>query len=124
MTDFIVDGHFERHIRRMREMYRRRRDVLVALLARSLGDLVKIDAPDSGMNLIVWLPTALNDARVAAALLAAGVDALPISAFALARRMRPGLLLGYSGVREPELRDGVIALKKVLTAQVAGARRR
>ena len=71
------------------------------------------------MNLIAWLPPGTSDARVSAALAAVGVDSVPLSACALKRRIRPGLLLGFSGVREPELREGFARLRTVVR-QLAG----
>jgi GntR family transcriptional regulator/MocR family aminotransferase len=114
MADFMAEGYFERHIRRMRAIYQSRRRLLVRLLRRYLDGLVEVDAPDAGMNLIAWLPRTMNDVRVSRALASVGVDALPMSAWAIERRLRPGLLLGYSGIREPELREGVLRLRNAL----------
>jgi GntR family transcriptional regulator/MocR family aminotransferase len=114
MAEFIREGHFDRHIRRMRTIYQSRRNLLVKLLTRELGGLLEIDAPDSGMNLMAWLPRRMNDAKVSARLLEEGIDAIPLSAFVLKQRRRPGLLLGFSGIREPDIRVGVSRLRRVL----------
>jgi GntR family transcriptional regulator/MocR family aminotransferase len=114
MADFMNDGHFVRHIRRMRTVYAARRELLVKLLTRDLGDLIDVDAPDSGMNLIAWLRPGVDDIEVSRALAAEEIDALPLSACVLKRTLRPGLLLGFSGIREPELRQGATRLAKVL----------
>jgi GntR family transcriptional regulator/MocR family aminotransferase len=116
MADFMAAGHFERHIRRMRAIYRARRQMLTTLIERALGGLVEVDAPDAGMNLIVWLPPALSDTAVAAALYGAGIDALPMSKCSIENKMRPGLLLGFSGVREADLKSGVAVLQRVVGA--------
>ncbi len=118
MADFMSEGHFERHIRRMRTMYRSRRQLLVRLLRRELAGLVEVDAPDAGMNLIAWLPAGMNDVEASRVLASVDVDALPLSAWTLERRLRPGLLLGYSGVREPDLRIGVGRLRDALRSLV------
>ena len=114
LADFIQEGHFERHIRRMRAIYRSRRQLLLGLLRRELGGLVEVEAPDAGMNLVVWLPKGAEDAKVSAELAAAQVDAMPLSAWRIQRHLPPGLLLGYSGVREADLREGVRRLRAVL----------
>ena len=98
----------------MRAMYHSRRQLLVTLLRRELGDRVRIDAPDAGLNLIVWLPTGSSDVATSEALADEGVDALPLSSCVLRRKLPPGLLLGYSGVRPAELREGVTRLARVL----------
>ena len=121
MADFMREGYFERHIRQMRAIYESRRDLFVKLLARECGNLVDVDAPDSGMNLIAWLPPATDEAAVVAALLANGLDVLPLSSCAIKRRLRPGLLLGFSGIREAELRDGVVRLRRVLEQTIGKA---
>lgn len=117
MADFIADGHFERHIRRMRAIYQSRRALLVRLLERQLGSLVDVDAPDAGLNLIVWLPPGSRDRAIARALADEGIDVMPISQFTK-RRLRPGLLLGYSGIREPDLRRGVARFAAIVRSLV------
>ena len=81
-----------------------------------------VDAPDAGMNLIAWLPQhgpAANDKRMCQALAQAGIDALPLSDCVMQRKLRPGLLLGFSGIREPDIREGVQKLRRVLEAQMS-----
>jgi GntR family transcriptional regulator/MocR family aminotransferase len=116
MADFIREGHFERHIRQMRAIYQARRALFVKLLTRECAGLLEVDAPDAGMNLIAWLPDDMSDATISEALKVAGVDSLPLSSCAMKRRLRPGLLLGFSGIREADIRDGVGRLTSVLRA--------
>jgi GntR family transcriptional regulator/MocR family aminotransferase len=120
MADFMVEGHFERHVRQMRAIYQARRELFVTLLKRECAGLLDVHAPDAGMNLIAWLPPhgpTSDDKRMCAALAGAGVDALPLSACVMKRKLRPGLLLGFSGIREPDIRDGVQKLRRVLLAE-------
>ena len=114
MADFIADGHFERHIRRMRAIYQERQAVLVECAARELAGRMTVPPADAGMTLIGWLPPGDDDIAVSRTVCSAGVDVLPLSPFAVSRRINPGLLLGYSGVREDEIREGVTALAAVL----------
>ena len=113
MADFIVEGHFERHIRRMRAIYQERQEVLVESAARELAGRIAVAPADAGMTLIGWLQPADDDVGICGAAARAGVDVLPLSPFATSRRIDPGLLLGYSGVREDEIREGVIRLAAV-----------
>jgi GntR family transcriptional regulator/MocR family aminotransferase len=114
MAAFLAEGHFERHVRRMRTIYASRRQLLVDLLERELGGRVEVDAPDSGMNLVAWLPPGSSDVELSRALEGVGVDAVPVSACALEASLRPGLILGFSGTGEAELREGVARLGRVL----------
>jgi GntR family transcriptional regulator / MocR family aminotransferase len=113
MTDFIVEGHFERHIRRMRAIYHERQVLLVNLARERFGGLLDVRPADAGMTVIGWLGAGLDDVTTARAAERAGLHVLPLSPLSV--RPLPGaLLLGYAGVRDDEIRDGVNRLAIVL----------
>jgi GntR family transcriptional regulator/MocR family aminotransferase len=114
VAEFIVEGHFERHIRRMRTLYQSRHELLVHVLRKRLGDRVAIASSDAGMNLVLWLPPHLDDQRVAAAAKAHDLDLLPLSALTVSHFHRPGLLLGFGGIQEREIVEGVERLERAL----------
>ena len=114
MTDFILDGHFARHLRRMRSLYAERQDFLVEQVARRLGGLLDIGPRESGMYLVAWLPPDCSDRAAAAALAAAGISALPLSALTLATARPPGLVLGYTGHGEAAMARAVERMATVL----------
>jgi len=114
MTDFILDGHFARHLRRMRSLYAERQDFLVEQVARRLGGLLDIGPRESGMYLVAWLPPDRSDRAAAAALAAAGISALPLSALTLATARPPGLVLGYTGHGEAAMARAVERMVAVL----------
>ena len=118
MTDFIAGGHFERHIRTMRELYHERQQVLVAAAGAELGGMLDVRPADSGMTLLARLPDGARDYEVHRAAAQGGVDVLPLSRFS-PRVLPPGLLLGYAGVRDWEIREGVSRLRQVLEARAA-----
>jgi GntR family transcriptional regulator/MocR family aminotransferase len=113
MTDFIVEGHFERHIRRMRAIYHERQVLLVNLARERLGGLLDVRPADAGMTVVGWLGGGLDDVGTARAAERAGLHVLPLSPLAV-RPLPPALLLGYAGVRDDEIRDGVNRLAIVL----------
>ena len=117
MTDFIVEGHFERHIRRMRAIYHERQVLLVNLARERLGGLLDVRPADAGMTVVGWLGGGLDDVATAKAAERAGLHVLPLSPLAV-RPMPPALLLGYAGVRDDEIRDGVNRLAIVLEQAV------
>ena len=114
MTDFILDGHFARHLRRMRSLYAERQDFLVEQVARRLGGLLEIGPRDSGMYLVAWLPSDRSDRAAATALAAAGISVLPLSALTLATARPPGLVLGYTGHGEAAMARAVERMAAVL----------
>ena len=117
MTDFIVEGHFERHIRRMRAIYHERQVLLVNLARERLGGLLDVRPADAGMTVVGWLGGGLDDVATARAAERAGLHVLPVSPLAV-RPLPPALLLGYAGVRDDEIRDGVNKLAIVLEQAV------
>ena len=114
MTEFMLDGHFARHLKRMRACYAGRQQFLIAQLARRLGDTVEIRPVESGMYLTAWLPWGWSDREAAAALAAAGVATVPLSSLTLETARRPGLVLGYTGHSEAAIVRAVETMAAVL----------
>jgi len=122
LTDFIEEGHFGRHIRRMRTLYRERQTILVKALREEAGDLLEVETSSAGIHLPVWLPEGLDDREVSREALARGVEARPMSAFYAGRPGRGGLELGYAAYDEEKLRRGAARLAEAVRA-CASARR-
>ena len=97
-----------RHIRRMRMLYAERQAALVDAASRELGEALDLRPADAGMHLN-GLPAA-GDRRPApsrAARPRSGVEASPLSAYALGPLTRGGLVLGYAGARPADIRSAV-----------------
>jgi GntR family transcriptional regulator / MocR family aminotransferase len=60
LADFMAEGYFARHLRRMRQLYRERRNALVDALTRELGNRLEVTVPEAGMHLVVWLPSGMS----------------------------------------------------------------
>lgn len=114
MTEFMLQGHFARHLKRMRTLYAERQADLTGLLARALGDLIETTPNESGMYLVGWLPPGWDDRATAARLDAAGVTAAPLSALTLMTKRRPALVLGYTGHSEAAMARAVERMAEVL----------
>lgn len=104
---FIEEGRFSEHIRKMRNIYRERRDILMEeLLSQCPGDL-EPEPTDAGMHLIAWLNNGLSDLPAHTALLTAGVESLPVSVYSLLPDQRPGLVLGFSSAQPSQIPGAV-----------------
>ena len=114
MTDFIRQGHFARHIRRMRTLYMERRAVLVRALREHLGDGLEVVGAEAGMQLTTLLPPGVDDVAVSRAAAEQGVSARPLSACYLRRPRRGGLILGYGGANRDAIEAGVRGLRRAL----------
>jgi GntR family transcriptional regulator/MocR family aminotransferase len=117
MTEFILEGHFARHLKRMREHYAERHAFVCDLLERWLGGLLDIRPIEPGMYLTVSLPLGWDDRAVAAGLAAAGVVALPLSELTLAGKRSPGLVLGYAGHGEAAMTRAAERMASVLESK-------
>jgi GntR family transcriptional regulator/MocR family aminotransferase len=114
LHEFIRDGHFARHLRRMRAVYSERRRVLVSAIESELGDSVRIAGDLAGMHLVVTLPPVARDHDIAVRAARRGLSVIPLSSCYAGPRPRPGLVLGYGATRVPEIPDAVRQLKAVL----------
>jgi len=122
LADFIGEGHFERHLRRMRLLYRERQELLVESARRHLAGLLTVAPSDGGMHLVGWLPAGVNDREVSRAARARGVVAPPLSFFAESRPHRSGLLLGYAALTAAQIESGTRQLAAALDPLVRAAR--
>src|SRR4030095_5150897 len=98
LCDFIVDGHFARHLRRMRELYASRLAVLRASVERKLGGLLEVQQVEAGVQTLGWLRQGLDAEAVARAAADGGVEVIPLRRFVLERERPEGLLLGFAAV--------------------------
>ena len=113
LAHFINEGHFARHIRKMRALYQERQAALIEAASRELDGLLEVNAAEAGMHLIGWLPDKMNDQFVSRKAASSGVDVRPLSFYCIEAKHRPGLLLGYTGVQEAEIFQGA---KKLATS--------
>jgi GntR family transcriptional regulator/MocR family aminotransferase len=104
LTDFIIEGHFTRHLRRMRTLYSERR---AALIKAASGLPLEIDSPEAGIHCIGWLPDGMDDLALIHRAAALGLDLWSVSNFCIKPMARKGLLLGYGGYSVPKIKDGI-----------------
>ena len=97
VAEFMAQGHFAAHIRRMRALYREQRDALAATLTRRAADRLDVSLPDQGMHLIAYLRDGSSDTAIESEAQRAGIVVRAISRFYRKARPRPGLMLGFSG---------------------------
>ena len=114
LTDFIKEGHFARHIRRMRMLYMDRRATLIEAIRTHMGDSLEVVSAEAGIHLVVLLPRGTNDRAVSQKAADIGISATPLSTCYLKRSSRGGLILGFGNTSTEQIQDGVRRLAKVL----------
>jgi GntR family transcriptional regulator/MocR family aminotransferase len=102
LAEFMAEGHFAGHIRRMRVVYQERRDALLAALRPHAEWLTPHNA-QSGTHLVCWLPSGLSDVAATAFSLERGVEVRPLSSYRIRESDEGGLVLGYGCVHEQEI---------------------
>jgi GntR family transcriptional regulator/MocR family aminotransferase len=116
LTDFMNEGHFARHLRRTKELYRERRSVLVDALRSELGGGADVLGEQAGMHLVVTLPNRSSDREVSIRAAKKGIWAMPLSSCYMGEPTRRGLVLGYGGASAREIPAAVRRLGGALTS--------
>lgn len=109
LADFLAAGEMDRHIRRTRARYRERRDRLVGELAERLPGWT-VTGTAAGLHLVVHPPPGHDEAALAALAVECGLDARPLSRYAVTPTARPGVVIGYGHQRPDTLTGAVVEL--------------
>jgi GntR family transcriptional regulator / MocR family aminotransferase len=124
LADFIAEGHFARHVRRMREVYAERLGVLLDASRAELAGALQITGVEAGLQTAAWLAGDVNADRVATLAAKRDVDIAPLSRYTRGPVARPGLQLGFAAVDPTEIRRGVRVLASVLGPRAKAGRTR
>lgn len=111
VNDFIRQGYFATHLKRMRRLYARRQANFVKLCREHLGEWVTVSENDSGMQLLARFTRPLNDLDVVAAAVKEGLDVQAVSINYHSTEPEHGLLLGYTAMDERQILRAVLALR-------------
>src|SRR5581483_3665897 len=111
------EGHFARHIRRMRMLYMERRKILVEAIRDQMGDMLEVIGAEAGMHVVAMLPSGIDDVAVSRKAAQLGVSATPLYTCYSGPCTRGGLILGYGGTNARQIQEGVASLKKSLESR-------
>jgi GntR family transcriptional regulator/MocR family aminotransferase len=115
LTDFIREGHFARHIRRMRTLYDQRRAALVDCIHHEFGTRLEVLGSEAGMHLLIGLPRGMDDVEIAQRAAREKLWLAPLSPYYIGKVQRRGFVLGFGGVATSEVPDGVRRLRRILS---------
>ncbi|MBN9682296.1 MULTISPECIES: MocR-like pyridoxine biosynthesis transcription factor PdxR [unclassified Corallococcus] len=116
LAAFLAEGHFARHLRRMRAAYRERGEALLEALRADCPGVLTPRPCDTGMQVCASLAASLSDLRVRDEAARKGVEVAALSGYFLGRRRESGLVFGFGGVRPDDMRAGTRALARAIEA--------
>ncbi|RJT20797.1 PLP-dependent aminotransferase family protein [Buttiauxella izardii] len=115
LAEFIREGYYAAHIRKMRQLYSKRRTQLVELIKLHLGEEYLGDYnSNAGLHLIIQLPTDADDIQVAKCANAEGILVRPLSRYYFNHRKSQGLLVGFASVQDKDMEPSFIRLAKII----------
>lgn len=122
LADFIALGHFATHIRKIRQIYGARRELLrktlVSQFGPALSERVTISPEESGLHLVVELPDTVDDVALEKLANESGIEVKALSNYYLAPPVRRGLLVGYAYVTPDKIAYYGKLLAKVILSGV------
>ena len=107
VADFITEGHFERHLRRLRKEYGRHRQTLVAAIEKYLAQHATFAVEPAGLHVMLYLDEELEEGQIVAHAMAAGVRVYAGAPYHLQQPAPPSILLGFSGLSATQIEEGV-----------------
>jgi GntR family transcriptional regulator/MocR family aminotransferase len=124
VAEFIDEGHFATHVRRMRTIYAERHAALVEGAKRKLGGLLNIVPADSGLHTIGRLAAGISEAAAAEEAAARDVIVSPLARYSIGPAQANGLVLGFAAVNPREIGEGITRLAAALEPLAKRGRRR
>ncbi|WP_158538559.1 MocR-like pyridoxine biosynthesis transcription factor PdxR [Chitinophaga skermanii] len=114
LAAFIEQGHFARHLRKMRILYKKHQDELIDLFTKHLGDRVEIHANDAGMHFVLRIVQKKDLQKIKKHLHGSGVMLRPLDDFALMHKDEHAFLIGFTGLTSKVMEKAVLKIKDVL----------
>lgn len=113
LAEFISSGMYERYLRRVRRRNAACRDALLGAIRTHLGDRVEVSGDGAGAHMVLWPRQRVREETLTARAAERGVGIYGIAPYFLKRPRRAGIMLGYSRMREVQIREGIRRLGEV-----------
>jgi GntR family transcriptional regulator / MocR family aminotransferase len=112
---FIDEGHYVRHLRKMRRVYSERLQLLADEVRKQLGGVLELSPVEAGMQTVGWLRSAQSPEEIAALALEANVDVIPLSRYCRRNQVSPGFQIGFGAVDGKSIASGVQVLSRIIS---------
>lgn len=117
LAAFLVEGHFAKHLRRMRELYGSRLTALRCDIARYLGGVLEVPSIEAGLTTPAFLRNGMSSTEASDRAQRQNLEAWALDRFAFNRTDLQGLVLGFAAFDERAIRRGVVSLTRALTSK-------
>jgi GntR family transcriptional regulator/MocR family aminotransferase len=114
IADFITEGYFERHLSQLRQVYGHRRQALVSAIEQFMPGQVHYAEVAAGLHVMLSLAEGIDETAVIQQAAAQDVGVHPGAPYHLQQPAPPSILLGFSGLSEPEIQEGIHRLAQVI----------
>ena len=122
LADFIAEGHYARHLRRMLHLYAERRAALLQAVAEASSPIC-VAGDEAGLNTVAWLAPGRTEREAVAAATSCGVFVQPLGPYTLQRPLPPGLVLGFAAGTPAAIRHAVQRFSEALAREGASTKR-
>jgi len=116
LADFFEEGYYASHLRRMRKLYKVRRQYMLDILENDFRDELRVLPSDGGLHICVAFKQPRDDIKFASKLEAEGIIVRPLSRFYRNGNKQSGFLMGFAGYSENEVRLGLGKLREILSS--------
>ena len=113
LSRFMAEGHFARHVRRMRTLYSERHTALLQIGREILREYLEIQPASSGLQTLALFRNPLDDRILASEALSSGVEVIPLSLFYSKVKPRRGFLMGFASVDSRDMTLAAQTLRRV-----------
>jgi GntR family transcriptional regulator/MocR family aminotransferase len=115
LTEFVNEGHFGHHVRKMRQVYSDRSQLLADEANTRLAGLLDVQHAQSGMRTVAWIKTSVTERALARRVEQLGLEVVPMSRYVRKYEQKPALSLGFAGCNASEIKRGVSVLEAALS---------
>jgi GntR family transcriptional regulator/MocR family aminotransferase len=121
LADFMELGHLGRYVRRMRQVYGERRNVLIESIQAEFGEFFDVHGSAAGMHVSVTLPEGFNDLDISVRAAKQRLVLFPLSRYYAGKKPRQGFVLGFGSVSAEQIPSAVKLMRALVLGEVAGA---
>ncbi|SUB80987.1 HTH-type transcriptional regulatory protein gabR [Pragia fontium] len=114
LAAFISDGHYARHVRRVRKACYERQSALIEAIQLYLPDSFQIEPSDSGIHIVCWLAEHLTESDIVAKCREIGLGVQPLSRYCQTDSIKQAILLGFAAHPPSELVEGIRKLAQII----------